>query len=339
MAGRSNTLRFKVLLAVFLFTVVAWSVLWFVAAAFVDRQLDRAIHIAGQTGTVAGCVNRSVTGFPFRIELRCDAGSHVLHGDSHGEVGGLTVAAQVYDPNSIIAELKGPAVFAAAGVTPMRADWDLAHASARLNLGKQTVERLDAELVDVDLTIGDALVTIKEVDVNVRRDPDVAEDVNFALKMADAVSPGTNGVTTITLRGTLSGGAPLLAGAPDQMVAALLTGDAPVRIEAATLVNGELEAGAKGNLSIDANGQLDGTLDVVVTGYEHSLKRFAKLAPLPAPLAAAMLKEIFATAPDATLGERPAKRLSFHFADGAVRLGKTGMPFPLPFPPISDQER
>src|ERR1700674_5124239 len=49
----------------------AWSVFWFYAASQVDVSVDAWRAQEAKSGRVFDCARRSVTGFPFRLEVRC----------------------------------------------------------------------------------------------------------------------------------------------------------------------------------------------------------------------------------------------------------------------------
>ena len=72
-----------------------------------------------KSGRVYDCAKRSVAGFPFRLEVRCDGASVSLVSQTAGQaatqapitakLGEILVVAQVYDPKLLIAEFTAPA--------------------------------------------------------------------------------------------------------------------------------------------------------------------------------------------------------------------------------------
>ena len=119
-----------------LIAAVAWSVFWFFAASQVDVQADAWRAREAKSGRVYDCARRSVAGFPFRLEVRCDDPSVSLFSQAAGtqmmnaKLGQILVVAQVYDPKRLIAEFKGPATIAS-GSDPssFAVDWRLGEAS------------------------------------------------------------------------------------------------------------------------------------------------------------------------------------------------------------------
>lgn len=336
MARAKSALRFKLLAILALTIVVGWSILWFMAAAYVDRQVNRTLHMASGQGTAADCAGQGVTGFPFRIELRCGPGSHAVTGRAHAEVGGLTVAALIYDPDQLLAEVRGPATVRAAGVPQITADWSLAHASARLNLSDGAVERFDAEVQAADLTVGGAAMTLNEVDLNTRIDPEDPAALNVAVRVERLEAAFLSAPLSVTMQGTVANGAALLAGQPEAFLAALATGEVPIAIDTLRLDHGDMALAATGTLLLDRYGLLHGELDVALAGDEMAARTIEAALPGQGDALGALLKNLLKNAPnDKTIGGKPAKALSLKLTDGRVTVGR--FPFPLPFqiPPVA----
>jgi len=68
-----------------------------------------------KSGRVYDCARRSVAGFPFRFEVRCDGASVALFSQTASQtpftarLGEILVVAQIYDPKLLIAEFAAPA--------------------------------------------------------------------------------------------------------------------------------------------------------------------------------------------------------------------------------------
>src|SRR5260370_29379416 len=102
-----------------LIAAIAWSAFWFFAASQVDAQADAWRAREAKSGRVYDCAKRSVAGFPFRLEVRCDGASVSLisQAANHAatqipitaKLGEILVVAQVYDPKLLIAEFTAPA--------------------------------------------------------------------------------------------------------------------------------------------------------------------------------------------------------------------------------------
>src|ERR1700751_605918 len=98
---------------------IAWSAFWFFAASQVGVRADAWRAQEAKSGRFYDCANRSVSGFPFRLEVRCGDASVKLVSQSAGQLasqtpitaklGEILIVAQVYDPEHLIAEFTAPA--------------------------------------------------------------------------------------------------------------------------------------------------------------------------------------------------------------------------------------
>ena len=67
--------RLFIMPVLLLIAAVAWSAFWFYAASEVDVKADAWRAQEAKSGRVYDCAKRSVAGFPFRLEVRCDGAS------------------------------------------------------------------------------------------------------------------------------------------------------------------------------------------------------------------------------------------------------------------------
>src|ERR1700690_1806806 len=105
-----------------LIAAAAWSAFWFYSASKVDETADAWRAREARSGRIYDCASRSVAGYPFRLEVRCDGASVALVSQTAGQaatqtpvtakLGEILVVAQVYDPKLLIAEFTAPALIA-----------------------------------------------------------------------------------------------------------------------------------------------------------------------------------------------------------------------------------
>jgi hypothetical protein len=268
-----------------LIAAVAWSVFWFFAASQVDVQADAWRAQEAKSGRVYDCARRSVAGFPFRLEVRCDDPSVALFSQAaatqlmNAKLGQILVVAQVYDPKRLIAEFKGPATIAS-GSDPssFAVDWRLGEASV---YGLPAVPQRGALVFDDP--------TIARVDGGTQTPVARATHVELHGRLADG-TPSENPVIETALQivsGSIQGVHPLLAEPFNADVQARLAGlkdFAPkpwpqrfrelqaagghVEIVQSRIQQGDLIAVATGTLSLTANGGIDGELQMTVAGLE-----------------------------------------------------------------------
>lgn len=88
-----------------------WTGFWFVVRGRVIDAVDTALAKEQSRGRSWTCAERNVTGFPFRVELRC--ASLALTSARWGEAvrlqtGPALAIGQIYTPNLVIAQITGP---------------------------------------------------------------------------------------------------------------------------------------------------------------------------------------------------------------------------------------
>src|SRR5260370_32462948 len=126
--------RLFIMPVLLLIAAAAWSAFWFYAASQVDVKADAWRAQEAKSGRVYDCASRSVAGFPFRLEVRCDgarvslvsqtAGQAATQAPITAELGEILVVAQVYDPKLLIAEFTAPATISdRGGQPPMAVNW------------------------------------------------------------------------------------------------------------------------------------------------------------------------------------------------------------------------
>src|SRR5437762_6793273 len=103
---RRSLWRLFIAPALVLIAAIAWSAFWFFAASQVDVSADAWRAREAKSGRVYDCARRSVAGFPFRLEVRCDGASVALVAQTAGQasaqtpitakLGQILVVAQIY---------------------------------------------------------------------------------------------------------------------------------------------------------------------------------------------------------------------------------------------------
>ena len=132
--------RLFIMPVLLLIAAAAWSAFWFYAASEVDVKADAWRAQEAKSGRVYDCARRSVAGFPFRLEVRCDGASVSLQSQTAeqaatqapitAKLGEILVVAQIYDPKLLIAEFTAPATISDRGQQPsMSVNWSKARSS------------------------------------------------------------------------------------------------------------------------------------------------------------------------------------------------------------------
>lgn len=90
-----------------LLLALAWTGGWFWIRGKAAAEMSAWIAREAQKGRQWTCADRSIAGFPFRIELRC-ASVSFARADGTFSLGPATAVVQVYNPRHAILELIGP---------------------------------------------------------------------------------------------------------------------------------------------------------------------------------------------------------------------------------------
>ncbi len=119
---------------VVLLVAVGWSAFWFYASSRIGDQLDGWRAREAQSGRIYDCGKRSVSGFPFRFEVRCSDVSVALVSQAaeqaasqtrlNARLADIVVIAQIYDPKKLIADFTAPFTLAERDEAPsISASW------------------------------------------------------------------------------------------------------------------------------------------------------------------------------------------------------------------------
>jgi hypothetical protein len=270
-----------------LIAAAAWSAFWFYAASQVEVSADAWRAQEAKSGRVYDCARRSVAGFPFRLEVRCDGASVSLVSQTAdaaqapvtAKLGEILLVAQVYDPKLLIAEFTGPATLSErGGMPPMIVTWSKARSSV---VGLPAVPQRASIVFDDP--------GIDRVNASVQTPLARAKHIELHGRLAEGSAPD-HGVIETVLK--IEGGSvqevhPLLAQPFDADVRMMLSGlkdftpkpwpqrfreiqaaGGHVEIVQSRIAQGEVVALAAGTLGLNAQGRLDGELQMTVAGLE-----------------------------------------------------------------------
>src|SRR5258708_4645703 len=272
-----------------LVAAAAWSAFWFYAASQVDQTVDAWRAREAGSGRVYDCANRSVAGFPFRLEGRCSGVSVALMSQTAGQaatqtpitarLGEILGVAQGYDPRLLIAEFTAPAVLSDRGQQPsMVVNWSKARSSV---VGLPGIPQRASIVFDDP--------ALDRIAASVQKPLARARHVELHGRLAEGSTPDHPLIETVL---QLAGGSiqdlhPLLAEPFDVDARTRLSGlkdfspkPWPERfreIQAAggraeilqsRIQQGDLIAVASGSLGLSPSGRLDGELQMTVAGIE-----------------------------------------------------------------------
>ncbi len=284
--GRHHPARRVVLLLIGLMLLgAAWTGAWYYAAARANEVIAGWRQREAAEGRLYDCGRQTIGGFPFRFEVHCSDPSAEFQENRPALVlksKDVRVAAQLYQPNVLVAEFGGPL-----SVTDVAqsAAWSANWTSAQANVRGTPVAPERASVVFDDPTVmrsggpGESIFQAKRIELHGR----IAEGsvsanpvIEIVLRLAAASAPELHRLTvqpldanvTATLRG-------LRDFAPKpwaERLRELQARGGRIEINQARVQQGEVIAVSEGRLGLTAGGRLDGQLQVTIVGLDKVLK-------------------------------------------------------------------
>lgn len=271
--------------AVLLLLALGWSAAWVFTRNRVAEGLDAWFAAEAASGRQWRCPERSIGGYPFRIELVCPTLT-LQHPGGSLSVGRTTVLAQAYDLTFVKAEVAGPLRLAEGDVV-VQGTWRLAEASLRFNTAGLQRLALAADEPALKLTgpgFVDLPVSARRLEFHLRPNPSRGASegaYDASLQATGAVLP---------LLDDLIGGREAVDLAADTVVTRLgeVTGRSlPEELERWRRAGGRVELGrlaltkgarrveAAGEFGLDDLRRVRGTLQGSAKGLEGLLDAFA----------------------------------------------------------------
>jgi hypothetical protein len=286
---RRRLWQFFLMPFVLLIAAAAWSAFWFYAASQAEVKADAWRAQEAKSGRIYDCARRTVAGFPFRLEVRCDDASVTLISQTASQAAGerpvtanlgeILVVAQVYDPKLLIAEFTAPATISDSHKVPsMVVNWSKARSSV---VGLPAIPQRasivfdDASIDRMNGAVQVPLARAKHVELHGRLaegsvlDHPVIETVlRLEAGSLQEVHPLLAQPFDAEVRTTLSGLKDLAPRPWPDRFRELQAGGGHVEIMQSRIQQGDLIAVAAGTLGLSAQGRLDGELQMTVVGIE-----------------------------------------------------------------------
>lgn len=270
-----------------LIAAAAWSAFWFYAVSQAEVKADAWRAQEAKSGRRYDCAKQSVGGYPFRLEMRCEGARVTLTSQTAGaaqpvtvNLGEIVAVAQVYDPKLLIAEFHAPATISESQNSPaMQVNWSSARSSV---VGLPAVPQRGSIVFDdvaVDRINGSSVqvpvARAKHVELHGRlaegsapKDPVIETVLEIEAGSVQDVHPLLARPFAADVHAKLSGLKDLGPKPWPQRLRELQANGGHVEIVQSRVQQDDLIAVAAGTLELDAQGRIDGELQMTVAGIE-----------------------------------------------------------------------
>ncbi|SIR14409.1 DUF2125 domain-containing protein [Bosea sp. TND4EK4] len=260
----------------------AWSGFWFHVHGRVVAEIDKALAREVSQGRTWTCADRSVGGFPFRIEVRCT--SLTLTSTRWGEAvkvtsGPAVVVGQIYSPGLVILEATSPARATLTEGRTLDVTWKQLDAS----LAWRQPERFALVAAEPNLTlttpgIGAENWRASALELHLRRNPTrpaTDQAVDFAVSAKGTVLPlidallGTPDAGTVDLEGTLTQSEAFRKGFNPDALESWRNANGTLDLGRIAATKGAARIGGSGQLLLEPTHQVGGDLQLAAAGIEQ----------------------------------------------------------------------
>lgn len=307
----------------------AWSGGWFALASWAEGRVSGVLTEIAERGLDVDCAGREVVGFPFALRVACGETEVAERSSgSRAELAGASGGASIFAPMTAEIALASPARLQSPLLAgPAQFLWDDAAVNVGMGMnGPRTLSfsasNLVAELPVPELP--EATVAARKADARLAPTDDGGTDaaVSFtglALSAAGKAFPPFDGEVSARLsmppRAFVSGRAGLRAPLSASAIKVSLSAGA-ARLE------------ADGDVSIDSEGIMDGTLTLTIAGTEALPAFIAALPPERQKLGNAVAGGLLAFGQPTTLDGEPASELVVEIVRGEAKVGPVEVTVP-----------
>lgn len=289
-AGAPRPRRFWLYLpfALLMLAAAGWSALWFYGRSRINAEFDTFLTRQASLGREWSCPNRSLGGFPFRIEGRCTDPSYrqtTAEGEVAGSLKGLTVVATTagaFNLAHVVTEFEGPLTVKAAGLPDTVTTWKTARSSVRGGVNR--LERVSIEVDNPVVTIGGGAArwSADKLTAHLREGVDAANPgaYDLAVRVERAVVPDADALLNSADPINLELDSRLLKVGPidrrdwRQSIENWRANGGTVKIEQLKLSKGAPRVEATGDLRLDEQRRPEGRLDASFVNAGALLQQF-----------------------------------------------------------------
>jgi hypothetical protein len=282
---RRHPLRlFLTVLAIAIVVALGWTWGWYYAASIADRALSGWVDREATLGRVYACGSQTIGGFPFSIVTDCNtAGATFKSNQPPFDVRAtdITFSAAVYRPTLLNGEVTGPITFADPGQPPVFvANWSRAQIRllgmppaeperATITLYEPRFDRVAGPGTGTIFRADEARVDGQIVQGSARDHPVIEVTAHFAAAVAPLVHPLLATPLTADIDMVMQGFKDFSSKPWPVLFRDMQAAGGGIEIKSFRIERSDAIVVGTGKLSLNANGRLDGVLNVAIAGIEN----------------------------------------------------------------------
>ena len=282
---RRTGIRYTILVFAVFALIAGWTGFWKFTAGKAETAIEGWRAREARAGRIYSCGSQNVGGYPFRIEVNCDQAAALFRSSQPPielKTTGLVVVSQVYQPNLLISEFRGPLTVGEPGKSAdFIADWKLAQSSVRGTPSAPERGSLVFDQPVVDHIEGDTrqnVLRAKHMEIHGRMAEGSAATkpvIEVALRLDQTSAPALHPAATKPIDADVTA---VLRGLNDfspkpwsERFREVQAAGGRIDITKARVQQGEILAIGNGAVSLNANGRLEGEMRVTMAGLEQFL--------------------------------------------------------------------
>lgn len=324
--------RMIALTAAVALVVGGWTGGWFYLRGEAATAMDRTLADLARRGVTATCPERSIAGWPFRLEITCEKPTVTFADGSSATAARFAAIAVVDDIHLVRFAAAAPVEAVAADGSRLDASFERLVASLRHDLAGH-VERLSIAADGLDARLDAAGVpagrlTAKTAEFHARPVAGAPENLDLAASLAGAEAQAGGGAlmpsaADLAVVAVLRQAA-LLGGSPDRLRAWSAAGG-EIGVSEAVLAVGDTRIEASGSARLDTDGRPLADVTASATGLDWLTGQVKAGRPVPAALATLASAMML-------LGRKDGDARVVEVKAGVGGLSANGLPLPVKLP-------
>lgn len=280
---RTRPWRIAAAIAAVFVLAAAWCGLWYYSASVADRTLAGWVAREAAAGRVYTCGSEGISGFPFSIQVHCTEAAATINSFAPpfaAAAQDIRFTAQVYHPAVLVGEVSGPLTIAAPGQPPsFVATWSLARIivsgrppdpdSVSITIEQPHLDHGSAADAPVLFAASDVDFAARIVDGAAANQPVIDAVLHFASATAPTLHPLLAAPLQGNIEVVLRGFKDLSPKPLTERFREMQASGGSIEIKSLRIERADAIVTGAGTLTIDANGKLDGVVQVAVSGLEN----------------------------------------------------------------------